>query len=152
MLRDVLTCQEVCFRASWNRRWVSMGEAASSEEAVVVLFLSSLVVVLCCPRPQGSPGIRPYGVTWNPANENTVGRPDVPRHYRRPEISPWLRLRFWPESVKSQGPGDGVPNSRNDVFRLCGKAAHPSQPIGVILIGRIPRAADARGVAHASPE
>jgi hypothetical protein len=83
----------------------------------------------------GAPAIRPYGVTWNSAHENTVGRIDVPRHYRRPEISQWPQWRFWPQSGKSQGLGDRVPNSRNDAFRPCWEGG-PSQPIGVILGGR----------------
>jgi len=37
--------------------------------------------------PQRSPAFRSYGVTWNPANENTVGRTDVRRHYHRPRLA-----------------------------------------------------------------
>ena len=59
--------------------------------------------------PQRSPAFRSYGVTWNPANENTVGRTDVWRHYHRPRLARGCGCHSGHKALNPRGLGTESP-------------------------------------------
>ena len=75
------------------------------------------------------------GVTWNPANENTVGRPDVPGHFRRPRLATGCGCDSGQKASNPRGLGTESSTQETTFSDSAGKAARVSQLVSFSLAG-----------------